>query len=198
MTGGKKMSGMDKKSGVIAKDSTTKMDTVPKEYVEREVKAANLSKEQWKERMFKIHNRTLTLRYADPSGDVVQSKKAYEITESGRAVKKLELEDGITVALEEPVSILETHTGANEAGKDSDLAGSVYLMSPAGKMIIDLKKIRVMDGMGKAKKQEVALGMFQMEINFGADGKMAYDAKISAYLRESLVVKTKNEERMWK
>lgn len=199
----------NKKDGVIVKNSTIrkKIDTQKDVYVDGElkikepdIKEPELNKELWKERMFKIHNQDLTLRYANPVGEGVHSENGYEIRSNGRTVKKIELEEGILVTLQEPVSILETHTGAGEAKEGDDLAGSVYLMSPTGEISFELSKIKGMEGMEAAGSIDadgnptVNLGMFQMVMNFNADGKMAYGVEISAYLRDSLKVKTKNED----
>lgn len=202
MAGGKNIAMDNKKTGVVVKDSamTKEMDSQNDVSVDRENnrKDTELTNELWKEKMFKIHNRELTLKYVDPSGEAAYPQKGYEIRENGNSVDKLELEDGIFVTLKEPVSILETHTGTGDDGKGADPAGSVYFMSPAGEISFDLRKIKGMEDMKAAESVDmdgnpmVNLGMFQIVLNFSADGKMAYGVEISAYLRDSLKVETEN------
>ena len=187
----------NKTSGVTTKNSTIKTEILSNnsEFVDTEN-----NKMLWKERMFKVHNKELTLRYADPSNGVGQSEKGYEIINNGMPVNKIELQEGLVVTLDEPVSILETHKGAEAVKSEDNLGGSVYFMSPAGEMSFDLRKLKGMEEMKAAESVDtegnptVPLGMFQLVLNFNADGKMASDVEISAYLRDSLKLKTKKED----
>lgn len=201
-----------KNTEVVAKDSAIKKSIDPQnnEFVDRknEIKKSQQDENAWKTRMLKIHNKELTLKYPDPSMRTMHSEMnsetgsvtGYKIEGTGMGDNIIELEEGILVTLQEPVSILETHIGAGEAKEGDDTAGCVYLMSPTGEISFDLSKIKGMEGMEAAGSIDadgnptVNLGMFQMVMNFNADGKMAYGVEISAYLRDSLKVKTKNED----
>lgn len=188
----------NKDTGVMDKDSTieVKMDPEKNEFGDRTIQNSKRNDKEWKERMFRIHNREFTLRYANTSLEAVDAKNGYEIIENGSLVKELELEEGISVTLKEPVSILETYAGAEEAVEENDLSKSVYLMSPAGEMTFDLSKIKGMEDMKSAEKPVANLGMFQMVMNFGADGKEAYGVEISAYLKDSLRLETNDKTKL--
>lgn len=193
--------GKVKNTGVIAKDSRIKKQTDPQktEFVDRENEIKNPQQDEnsWKTRMLKIHNREITLKYLDPSTGTIHSEmnseagsvRGYKIEGTEVGENKIELEEGIIVTLEEPVSILETHTGAKEAAEGDDPAGSVYFMSPSGKMTFDFSKIKGMEDMKNVGNPELNLGMFQITANFNANGKLAYGVEISAYLRDSLKLK---------
>lgn len=172
-----------KPQNTSAKD--TKTDDFSLQAEEGKDIVTDLDEQEWKERIFKIHNQQVKLQYMEESENKsgmvpINSSSSKDISTLNYIIDRetIELEEGIAI---KPLSL----GGMVYQKNEEDGSNSVVFFSPGGKMVLKSPNL------GEVDESELAM-MHLISIRHSEETTDNDDVEISAYLKDPVYISPKD------